>query len=90
MNEGFTRAAFDGRSPFRVAQLSGFRAKGVAQLSRLACAFATVVALPKAAVMVTGIMKGFLKRSDSGNPIERIFCPDGGSSRPPCRKPGKV
>lgn len=43
-------------------------------------AFAAVIALPKSAVTVTGILKGFAKRGDSGKPIERMFCPDCGSS----------
>ena len=43
-------------------------------------AFAAVIALPKAAVAVTGTMKGFSKRGDSGKPIERFFCPDCGTS----------
>jgi hypothetical protein len=43
-------------------------------------AFATVVALPKAALAVTGALKGFTKRGDSGKPIERLFCPDCGTS----------
>jgi hypothetical protein len=43
-------------------------------------AFLTVVALPKAAVAITGTLKGFAKRGDSGKPIERFFCPDCGAS----------
>ena len=43
-------------------------------------AFAVVIALPKAAVAITGTMKGFAKHGDSGNPIERFFCPDCGTS----------
>jgi hypothetical protein len=43
-------------------------------------AFAVVVALPKAALAVTGAMKGFAKRGDSGKSIERRFCPDCGTS----------
>ncbi|HWE74604.1 MAG TPA: GFA family protein [Stellaceae bacterium] len=43
-------------------------------------AFATVVALPKAALTVTGAVKGFTKRGDTGKPIERFFCPDCGAS----------
>ena len=43
-------------------------------------AFATVIALPKSALAVTGALKGFTKRGDSGKPIERLFCPDCGTS----------
>jgi hypothetical protein len=43
-------------------------------------AFATVVALPKTALVVTGVVKGFTKRGDTGKPIERFFCPDCGAS----------
>lgn len=42
-------------------------------------AFATVVAVPKAAVTVTGTMKTFTKNGDSGQPISRLFCPECGS-----------
>ena len=43
-------------------------------------AFSAVVALPKAAVAITGTPKGFVKRGDSGKSIERFFCPDCGAS----------
>jgi hypothetical protein len=43
-------------------------------------AFATVVALPKAALTVTGDLKAFTKPGDSGKPIARFFCPDCGAS----------
>ena len=43
-------------------------------------AFAAVVALPKAGLTVSGAMKGFVKRGDSGKTIERFFCPDCGTS----------
>lgn len=43
-------------------------------------AFAAVIAWPKAAVAITGTMKGFAKRGDSGKTIERFFCPDCGTS----------
>ena len=43
-------------------------------------AFAAVLALPKSAVTVTGTLKGFTKRGDSGKPIERLFCPECGAS----------
>ena len=43
-------------------------------------AFAVVVALPKAAVTITGTLKGFAKQGDSGKAIERRFCPDCGTS----------
>jgi hypothetical protein len=43
-------------------------------------AFATVVGLPKPSVTVTGTLKGFVKRGDSGKPIERRFCPECGAS----------
>ena len=39
-------------------------------------AFAAVIGLPKSAVTVTGALKGFTKRGDSGKPIKRLFCPD--------------
>jgi len=42
-------------------------------------AFAVVVALPKAAVKITGTLKGFTKAGDSGKPIHRRFCPECGS-----------
>jgi hypothetical protein len=43
-------------------------------------AFATVVGLRKSAVMMTGSLRGFTKRGDSGKPIVRLFCPECGSS----------
>jgi hypothetical protein len=43
-------------------------------------AFATVIGLPKASVEITGRLKGFAKPGDSGQPIERRFCPDCGAS----------
>jgi hypothetical protein len=43
-------------------------------------AFSIVIALPKAALAVTGALKGFVKRGDSGKPIERFFCPECGTS----------
>ena len=43
-------------------------------------AFSAVIALPKAAVAITGTPKGFVKRGDSGKSIERFFCPDCGAS----------
>ena len=42
-------------------------------------AFAAVIALPKAAVTVTGTLKIFTKNGDSGQPISRMFCPECGS-----------
>ncbi len=42
-------------------------------------AFAAVVAVPKAAVTVTGTLKAFTKTGDSGQPIHRLFCPECGS-----------
>jgi hypothetical protein len=42
-------------------------------------AFAAVVAMPKAAVSVTGTLKTFTKNGDSGQPIHRRFCPECGS-----------
>lgn len=42
-------------------------------------AFAAVVAVPKAAVVVTGTLKTFTKNGDSGQPISRWFCPECGS-----------
>jgi hypothetical protein len=43
-------------------------------------AFAAVIGLPKSAVTVTGVLKGFSKRGDSGKPIKRLFCPECGAS----------
>ena len=43
-------------------------------------AFSTVIGLPKSAVTVTGALKGFTKRGDSGKPITRLFCPECGAS----------
>src|SRR6185437_15767624 len=42
--------------------------------------FAAVIGLPKAAVAITGTLKGFTKAGDSGKAIERRFCPDCGAS----------
>jgi hypothetical protein len=42
-------------------------------------AFATVVAVPAAALEVTGTLKTFTKPGDSGKPMHRRFCPDCGS-----------
>ena len=42
-------------------------------------AFATVVGVPAPALNVTGTLKTFTKRGDSGKPIHRRFCPDCGS-----------
>lgn len=43
-------------------------------------AFATVVALPKAALSVEGNLKTFNDRGDSGKPLYRRFCPECGAS----------
>jgi hypothetical protein len=43
-------------------------------------AFATVVALPAAALKVAGTLKTFTKPGDSGKPMHRRFCPECGSS----------
>ena len=43
-------------------------------------AFATVVALPKSALTVSGEMQRFSKAGDSGKAIARSFCPTCGSS----------
>ena len=42
-------------------------------------AFAAVLAVPKAAVTVTGTLKTFTKPGDSGQPMHRQFCPECGS-----------
>lgn len=42
-------------------------------------AFATVVAVPSSALMVSGQMQTFSKRGDSGKFIRRRFCPECGS-----------
>jgi hypothetical protein len=42
-------------------------------------AFATVVAVPAAALKMTGRLKTFTKPGDSGKPIHRRFCPECGS-----------
>lgn len=43
-------------------------------------AFATVIGVPRKALEVTGVLKTFTKRGDSGKPIERRFCPECGAS----------
>jgi hypothetical protein len=43
-------------------------------------AFAAMIGLPKSAVTVTGVLKGFTKPGDSGKPMERRFCPGCGAS----------
>ena len=43
-------------------------------------AFATVVALPKAALSVAGDLKTFSDRGDSGKALYRRFCPECGAS----------
>lgn len=43
-------------------------------------AFAAILGIPKDSLTVTGTLKGFTKRGDSGKPIERRFCPDCGAS----------
>lgn len=42
-------------------------------------AFSTVVAVPAAALKITGTLKTFTKPGDSGKPIHRRFCPECGS-----------
>jgi hypothetical protein len=42
-------------------------------------AFAAVIAVPTAAVSVTGTLKTFTKNGDSGQPIHRQFCPECGA-----------
>ena len=43
-------------------------------------AFAVVVAVPKDALSVKGDLRSFSKPGDSGQPIERRFCPECGST----------
>jgi hypothetical protein len=43
-------------------------------------AFAAVIGLPKSAVTVTGALKSFTKRGDSGKLMKRLFCPECGAS----------
>ena len=43
-------------------------------------AFATVIGIPEAALAVTGTVKTFTDRGDSGKAMDRRFCPDCGSS----------
>ncbi len=43
-------------------------------------AFAIVVAVPKDALSIQGTLKTFSKPGDTGNTIERSFCPECGSS----------
>jgi hypothetical protein len=43
-------------------------------------AFATVIALPKAALAVQGDLKTFNDRGDSGKTLYRRFCPECGAS----------
>jgi hypothetical protein len=45
----------------------------------LGTAFATVVAVPKPAVRVTGAVKTFEGKGDSGNATYKRFCPECGS-----------
>lgn len=42
-------------------------------------AFAAIVAVPRAALSVSGTLKTFTKNGDSGQPIHRRFCPECGS-----------
>jgi hypothetical protein len=42
-------------------------------------AFSLVVAIPKSALVVTGETKTFHDTGDSGQPVERRFCPECGS-----------
>ena len=42
-------------------------------------AFATVIAVPSSALKLTGTLKTFTKRGDSGKAIHRRFCPECGS-----------
>ncbi len=42
-------------------------------------AFATVIAVPSSALELTGTLKSFTKRGDSGKSIHRRFCPECGS-----------
>lgn len=42
-------------------------------------AFATLVAVPKEAISVSGTMKTFTETGGSGQPVYRRFCPDCGS-----------
>jgi hypothetical protein len=42
-------------------------------------AFAVVIGMPKAALNVTGTMKTYNDRGDSGQPVFRKFCPECGS-----------
>lgn len=42
-------------------------------------AFSTVVAVPSDALQVSGVLKTFTKRGDSGKAIHRKFCPECGS-----------
>lgn len=42
-------------------------------------AFGAVIAVPRAAVTVSGTLKTFTKNGDSGQPISRQFCPECGS-----------
>jgi len=43
-------------------------------------AFATVVALPKPVLAVTGTIKTYDDRGDTGGTLHRMFCPECGSS----------
>lgn len=42
-------------------------------------AFSIVVGVPKSAVSIEGQLKTFHDRGDSGQPVDRYFCPDCGS-----------
>lgn len=41
-------------------------------------AFATVIAIPSSALKLTGTLKSFTKRGDTGKSIHRRFCPECG------------
>ena len=43
-------------------------------------AFATAIGIPEAALAVTGTVKTFTDRGESGKAMQRRFCPDCGSS----------
>ena len=42
-------------------------------------AFSVIVAVPKPALSVTGTLKSFTDKGESGKPVHRNFCPDCGS-----------
>ena len=49
------------------------------ELSEAGGSFSLVVAIPKSAMSIQGKLKTFNDRGDSGQPVQRNFCPECGS-----------